>query len=138
MLGRTTRLGDALLIIAILLPLLIALPRLGGIGGPPEVWLSWVGRVTGILALAMMLLAGLVSCRVPGFDRPFGGLARLWRVHHWLGFAAFVPPETGRRVRCVSGDAICARGWWLVQRFPKIRRSSASPPSPSRGGLGWG
>ncbi|QTF92142.1 ferredoxin reductase family protein, partial [Halomonas sp. BM-2019] len=39
---------------------------------------------------AMMLLAGAVSCRVPGFDRPFGGLARLWHLHHWLGFAAFI------------------------------------------------
>ncbi|MGY6565039.1 MAG: ferredoxin reductase family protein [Halomonadaceae bacterium] len=87
---RLPRLGDIALIVALLLPLAVALPRLGGLGGPPELWLTWVGRVTGILGLAMMLLAGLVSCRVPGFDRPFGGLARLWRMHHWLGFAAFI------------------------------------------------
>ncbi|MCE8025335.1 ferredoxin reductase family protein [Billgrantia aerodenitrificans] len=87
---RLPRLGDSALIVVLLLPLAVALPRLGGLSGPPELWLTWVGRVTGILGLAMMLLAGLVSCRVPGFDRPFGGLARLWRLHHWLGFAAFI------------------------------------------------
>ncbi|WP_235825462.1 ferredoxin reductase family protein [Vreelandella rituensis] len=31
-----------------------------------------------------------MSCRVPGFDRPFGGLTRLWQLHHWLGFGAFM------------------------------------------------
>lgn len=87
---RLPKPGDIALIAALLLPLAVALPRLGGLGGPPELWLTWVGRVTGILALSMMLLAGLMSCRVPGFDRPFGGLARLWRLHHWLGFAAFI------------------------------------------------
>ncbi len=87
---RWPRPGDIALIAALLLPLAVALPRLGGPGGPPEMWLTWVGKVSGILGLAMMLLAGAVSCRVPGFDRPFGGLARLWHLHHWLGFAAFI------------------------------------------------
>ncbi|MFO7649178.1 ferric reductase-like transmembrane domain-containing protein [Halomonas sp. 3H] len=87
---RWPRPGDTALVILLLLPLAVALPRLGGGAGPPELWLTWVGKVTGILGLAMMLLAGAVSCRVPGFDRPFGGLARLWRLHHWLGFAAFI------------------------------------------------
>lgn len=87
---RRLKAGDMVLIAALLLPLAVALPRLGGLAGPPELWLTWVGKVTGILGLAMMLLAGAVSCRVPGFDRPFGGLARLWHLHHWLGFAAFI------------------------------------------------
>ncbi|MDR5891223.1 ferredoxin reductase family protein [Halomonas mongoliensis] len=87
---RRLKTGDMVLIAALLLPLVVALPRLGGPGGPPEMWLTWVGKVSGILGLAMMLLAGAVSCRVPGFDRPFGGLARLWHLHHWLGFAAFI------------------------------------------------
>ncbi|MCG6659131.1 oxidoreductase [Halomonas campisalis] len=84
------RYGDLLLIVLLLLPLVVALPRLGGLGGPPELWLTWVGRVTGILGLAMMLLAAAVSIRLPGTDRWFGGLARLWRLHHWLGFGAFI------------------------------------------------
>ncbi|EWH00051.1 hypothetical protein Q427_21575 [Halomonas sp. BC04] len=84
------RYGDLLLIVLLLLPLLVALPRLGGIGGPPAAWLSWVGQVSGILGLAMMLLAAAVSLRLPGFDRPFGGLVRLWKMHHWMGFGAFI------------------------------------------------
>ncbi|MBB3331512.1 putative ferric reductase [Halomonas campaniensis] len=87
---RWPRPGDTALVVLLLLPLAVALPRLGGLAGPPELWLTWVGRVTGILGLALMLLAGAVSCRVPGLDRPFGGLARLWRLHHGLGFAAFI------------------------------------------------
>lgn len=87
---RWLKWGDSVLLLVLLLPLFVALPRLGGPGGSPEQWLTWVSRVTGILGLSMMLLAGVVSCRVPGFDRPFGGLARLWRLHHWLGFAAFI------------------------------------------------
>ncbi|MFQ3789083.1 ferric reductase-like transmembrane domain-containing protein [Halomonas sp. A29] len=87
---RGLKWGDSVLLVVLLLPLAVALPRLGGLAGAPEQWLTWVGRGTGILGLSMMLLAGVVSCRVPGFDRPFGGLARLWRLHHWLGFAAFI------------------------------------------------
>ncbi|MBS9402672.1 ferric reductase-like transmembrane domain-containing protein [Halomonas sp. TRM85114] len=87
---RLIRSGDIALIVLLLLPLAVALPWLGWPRGPPELWLTWVGRVTGILGLAMMLLAAVVSCRVPGFDRPFGGLTRLWKLHHWLGFWAFI------------------------------------------------
>ncbi|MCA1768559.1 MAG: ferric reductase-like transmembrane domain-containing protein [Halomonas sp.] len=87
---RWLRPGDIALFVLLLLPLMVALPRLGGLAGPPELWLTWVGRVTGILGLAMLLLAGAVSSRAPGFDRPFGGLARLWHLHHWLGFTAFI------------------------------------------------
>lgn len=90
MMRRLPRPGDLALIAALLLPLMVALPRLGGLGGPPELWLTWVGRVTGILGLALMLLAAAVSLRLPGFDRPFGGLVRLWRLHHWMGFGAFI------------------------------------------------
>jgi predicted ferric reductase len=84
------RSGDALLILILLLPLAVASQRLGGPSAPPALWLDWLGRVTGILGLAMMLMAAVVSLRRPGFDRPFGGLPRLWRLHHWLGFWAFI------------------------------------------------
>jgi predicted ferric reductase len=87
---RLPRPGDIALMVLLLLPLAVALPRLGGLGGPPELWLTWIGRVTGILGLALMLLAAAVSLRLPGFDRPFGGLVRLWKLHHWMGFGAFI------------------------------------------------
>lgn len=43
------------------------------------------GRLTGVAGLSMLLLAAILSARVPGFDRPFGGLTRLWQTHHLLG-----------------------------------------------------
>ncbi|UYG02943.1 ferredoxin reductase family protein [Halomonas sp. LR3S48] len=82
--------GDLLLVALVMLPLAVALPRLGLPGSVAEAWLNWLGRASGILGLTLMLLAAGVSLRVPGFDRPFGGLTRLWRLHHWLGFTAFI------------------------------------------------
>lgn len=82
--------GDLLLIAATLLPLLVALPRLGLPGVDAGDWLGWLGRVAGILGLAMMLVTAAISIRLPGVDRWFGGLDRLWRIHRLLGFGAFV------------------------------------------------
>lgn len=82
--------GDLLLWMLVGLPLAAALPRLGMPEARVESALSWLGHASGILALALMLLAAAVSLRVPGSDRPFGGLTRLWRVHHWLGYWAFI------------------------------------------------
>jgi predicted ferric reductase len=48
------------------------------------------GQVSGVAGLAWLLVALALSIRVPGFDVPFGGLLRLWRVHHWLGAASFL------------------------------------------------
>lgn len=47
--------------------------------------LNATGRLAGVAGLSMLLLAAILSARVPGFDRPFGGLTRLWRTHHLLG-----------------------------------------------------
>ncbi|HSP57547.1 MAG TPA: ferredoxin reductase family protein [Halomonas sp.] len=87
---RHPRAADLALAAAVLLPLAVALPRLGWPDNDAGDWLAWTGRATGILGLAMLLLAAATSIRVPGWDRPFGGLARLWRLHHGLGFGAFV------------------------------------------------
>ncbi|WLD57506.1 ferredoxin reductase family protein [Salinispirillum sp. LH 10-3-1] len=83
--------GDILLLIFLLLPLLVAMPRLLGAFNDSAVgWLTLTGRLTGILGLAMMLLAAMMSIRLPHYDRWFGGLARLWVVHRFFGFAGFV------------------------------------------------
>lgn len=50
--------------------------------------LNLLGRLTGVLGLAFLLLSAALSARVPGFDQPFGGLTRLWKTHHLLGAAA--------------------------------------------------
>lgn len=51
----------------------------------PTALLNSAGRLAGVAGLSMLLLAAMLSVRVPGFDRPFGGLTRLWRSHHLLG-----------------------------------------------------
>ncbi|MBB3185084.1 putative ferric reductase [Halomonas fontilapidosi] len=86
------RAGDLALAAAVLLPLVVALPRLGWPADDAGAWLAWVGRAAGILGLAMLLLAAATSIRVPGWDRPFGGLARLWRLHHALALALAAVP----------------------------------------------
>ena len=52
--------------------------------------LDALGRVTAIAGLMLLLLAAALSARVPGFDRWFGGLTRLWKTHHWLGAGSLV------------------------------------------------
>lgn len=76
------RLGDAALVLLALAPL-AALPE-------AALSLAYLGRASGALGLACLLLAAMTSARVPGFDLWFGGLTRLWRLHHFLGAAAFL------------------------------------------------
>jgi predicted ferric reductase len=52
--------------------------------------LNMLGRLTGVLGLAFLLLSAALSARVPGFDQPFGGLTKLWHSHHLLGAAALL------------------------------------------------
>lgn len=52
--------------------------------------LNLLGRLTGVAGLSCLLVAAILSCRVPGVDRPFGGLTKLWKTHHRLGAAALL------------------------------------------------
>lgn len=52
--------------------------------------LNWAGRMTGIAGLTCLLLSAALIVRVPGFDRLFGGLTKLWTIHHRLGAAALL------------------------------------------------
>lgn len=52
--------------------------------------LNWLGRLAGIAGLTCLLLAAALIIRVPGFDRLFGGLTSLWKIHHRLGAASFM------------------------------------------------
>lgn len=83
--------GELLALALILLPLVVALPRLWPGYGPG--WggaLTLLGRICGILGLAMMLVTATLSVRLPALDAWFGGLPRLWRLHRRLGFGAFM------------------------------------------------
>jgi predicted ferric reductase len=83
--------GDLLLLALLLAPLALSWTRLTEtIGEDTSDSLAALARVSGVLGLAMILLAGALSVRVPGFDRAFGGLTRLWQVHHFLGFGGLV------------------------------------------------
>jgi predicted ferric reductase len=74
-----------------LIPLAIALTRMQPFDfASPGAVLNLLGRLTGIAGLSFLLVAGILSCRVPGFDRPFGGLTKLWQTHHKLGGVAFL------------------------------------------------
>jgi len=52
--------------------------------------LDALGRLAGVVGLGLMLLAGVSSIRLPGADRWFGGLPRLWGLHRWMGFSGFI------------------------------------------------
>ncbi|WP_024460717.1 ferric reductase-like transmembrane domain-containing protein [Marinimicrobium sp. LS-A18] len=73
-----------------LLPGLLALPYVGGGLDNAQGGLNALGRLAGIWGLALLLMAAALCCRVPGFDRPFGGLTKLWQLHHRLGASAFL------------------------------------------------
>ena len=74
-----------------LLPGLLALPFLSAADtASPGAWLNLLGRLTGIWGLSLLLVAAMLCCRVPGFDRPFGGLTKLWHLHNQLGAAGFL------------------------------------------------
>ena len=83
--------GDILLAVLVLTPLAMAGPRLWGLQGEGVVWLlSLAGRVTAVLGLAALLMTAAMCVRLPGLDRWFGGLPRLWLLHRRLGFTAFM------------------------------------------------
>lgn len=52
--------------------------------------LAALGRLAGVAGLAFLLVAASLSSRVPGFDRLFGGLTKLWKTHHRLAAVSFL------------------------------------------------
>lgn len=52
--------------------------------------LAGLGRACGVLGLSCLLMAGVTAVRLPGLDVRFGGLSRLWKLHHLLGASAFL------------------------------------------------
>lgn len=83
--------GNLILLAVVLAPVLLATWS-GGIQPPEDAatWLGLIGRLSGVLGLTLMLVAAIISIRIPGMDLPFGGLVELWKVHHWLGTGAFL------------------------------------------------
>ncbi|MDZ7768400.1 MAG: hypothetical protein U5K38_04685 [Woeseiaceae bacterium] len=77
------RLASFLLWLLLLLPVLVALLQVSVADFVDTgALLNLLGRLTGIAGLVCLLLSAVLIVRVPGFDRLFGGLTRLWRTHH--------------------------------------------------------
>jgi predicted ferric reductase len=68
----------------------LPLPSAGRAAAASAELLGWLGRVTGVGGLACLLVAAILSVRIPGLDRHFGGLTRLWKQHHYLGLASLL------------------------------------------------
>ncbi|WP_376695377.1 ferredoxin reductase family protein [Wenzhouxiangella sp. EGI_FJ10305] len=82
----SARTAHRLVWLAAMLPSLLFIANLkAGQFASTTALLNTAGRLAGVAGLSMLLLAAILSARVPGFDRPFGGLTRLWRTHHLLG-----------------------------------------------------
>ncbi|MDT8409171.1 MAG: ferric reductase-like transmembrane domain-containing protein [Wenzhouxiangellaceae bacterium] len=78
--------GRGLIWAAAMIPVVVALAAID----PKDVssaaaGLNYLGRLCGLAGMVMLLLAAALSARVPGFDRWFGGLTKLWKTHHFLG-----------------------------------------------------
>ena len=77
--------------VLLVLPLFLALLQARGSDfADTAAVLNWLGRLTGIAGLTCLLLAAALIIRVPGFDRLFGGLISLWKIHHRLGAASLL------------------------------------------------
>ncbi|MDL0433471.1 ferredoxin reductase family protein [Marinobacter sp. TBZ242] len=79
--------GDVLLLGVFLLPAIVTAPGLPW-GG--QDWIYSLAELVGVLALSAFLVAGMLSARIPGTDAWFGGLIRVWTIHRWFGFSAFM------------------------------------------------
>ncbi|OOG25149.1 oxidoreductase [Thioalkalivibrio denitrificans] len=88
---RRIRTGDIVIAVLVLLPLVIAWPgsRLLPGAGAGAVLGAW-GQLAGVLGLSALLVGAMLSVRLPGLDRWFGGLPRIWTLHRMLGFSAFL------------------------------------------------
>ncbi|QLC73931.1 ferredoxin reductase family protein [Pseudomonas sp. LPB0260] len=82
---------DLVLAALLLLPLLLAWPRLWAMPGEGAArWLGLAGLLAGVAGLCSLLVTAAMCIRLPRLDRWLGGLPRLWRLHRRLGFIAFI------------------------------------------------
>ena len=99
--------------------------------------LELLGLAAGVLGLSFLLLAAAISVRIPGFDLWFGGLTRLWKIHHVLGAAAFLLLMAHPLLLsfAAAGTSLVSASAWPTASFTAAIMA-ASPCSPAiAGGL---
>lgn len=83
--------GTVFSILLALLPLFIAILAIESVEiNSASSVLNLLGRASGMLGLSLVLLGAVQAVRIPGWDRWFGGLTTLWKVHHIFGGMAFL------------------------------------------------
>ncbi|PLW80952.1 oxidoreductase [Kineobactrum sediminis] len=88
-LSSTSRIAHGLVWSLALVPLIFFIAGLSaGDFASTATILNMLGRLTGVLGVAFLLLSAALSARVPGVDQPFGGLTKLWHTHHRMGAAS--------------------------------------------------
>ncbi|WP_409525558.1 ferredoxin reductase family protein [Nitrincola sp. MINF-07-Sa-05] len=91
MIKRWLKPGDILLIAVVVVPVLLIMPSLmQEAWNQPSGFFRGLARLAGVIGLSLMLLAAMMSIRLPYLDRLFGGLPRLWSQHRWVGFLSFM------------------------------------------------
>ncbi len=76
--------STVLFLLLLALPVVVAIVDAATAGGTAAA-LAAAGRGAGLYGLALLLLAAVLSARIPRLDRLFGGLTDLWSLHHVLG-----------------------------------------------------
>jgi predicted ferric reductase len=99
-----------------------------GAGAGAAGMLRTAGRVSGLLAALTLLGGAALSLRVPGSDRGFGGLPRLFRLHHWLGFVALL---------AVLAHPLLLAFAAIPESLPGASEVLFPPPADAAVWLGW-
>jgi predicted ferric reductase len=86
---------------------------LGATSFPPNSALPWIVRqeglnLTGLLSIALMSLAMLLSSRPGWLEKPLGGLDQVYRLHKWAGILAVG----------------CAAAHWLIKQSGGMIRTA--------------
>ncbi|MCH8497285.1 MAG: ferric reductase-like transmembrane domain-containing protein [Marinobacter sp.] len=83
--------GERLLLAIGLVILIVTVPQLWQVSSSGlQGLMTFFGRLTGVAGLVALLGAASLAVRLPGLDRWFGGLPRIWELHRALGFWGFI------------------------------------------------
>ena len=87
-----SRLGLFILFAAVLFPVIVwfLMAPLSFRFGDSFMAMTSVGQITALIGLSLFAVTLILSARLPIFEDYFGGLDRVYRIHHYSGTIAFV------------------------------------------------